>query len=987
MIRLPRKVLEEGEANCLDLALLFCSAIEHIRRLPVLVGVKISDSQWQVMAGVRIDDEDISDSALCLDIREIKQSCRPKRTYLFALEVLINGGNAKEAHSLARKQLAKAKEAFLVDIQAARNTGIWSFPINEPLRVQPNFSSQRIETPLYIEPSLGLPRDLAEEIAKGRAVFLLGDVLDDKAAVSRQKFAQIMSQKAELEETEIDLLYAGSIIERKSNYKELVEEARSVLASGKNQLTEPYQNLIKLPIKTLVSFYADPVLEELLQNQNPPFRMLIDDEDLATLQPQQGSQELYLLGGSALTGKGLVLTHRDHHHLVHRVNVMARGLRDRLALQTLVLLGCDLSDLNLKELYLEATKHLNYRLRPIYLVGCSHVDQWLQDKPSRVLEQSPQELLEILANIVSTVTRPVEITAVKPKFKQKQRLPYKYLDYFEAEDADLFFGREEDLEKVSREIWASSSGIVVLCGRSGVGKTSLIKAGLVPRLKRERDVLAVYTRFGKDPEQSIINVLQTHLEIKGKVRQDSYSNLKHLLKDLFQEHQQEIVIFMDQSEEAFIKLGQQFLEQFFSLVRELVLDPTIGIKFVFTLREDYLGRLAKYQSQIPRLLETVYRLQELTREAAREAIIKPAQKCQLKVEEALIEEILDDLSPDRILPAHLQIVCHRLYQECNGKGLTVALYEQVERANYILKQHLEEAMERLPDDVEPVARKVLRSLVTSEQTKDLLSLEQIVKRTGLAENKVGQAIHDLIHGQRLLREVDGDPIRFEFSHESLVDSVADWLDATDLRIREIQEMLEQEVSNAGKFKEFRFPLDKWYLIDEHKEHLEFNLEAIKLFVKASFLDIKTDNIDDFWATKFKELFPVEDYYGLYLGDDFLESKKKFNKSLFTQDISFIKSLKQNVFPKVLQEKVYNCIFNTYSKRLIEHGIEFALLDSSGKSLILILTDINLNYQRLSVCLNQYYFETKKRFEAQAMHINTTKILNNTKYNSAFLVCS
>ena len=83
-------------------------------------------------------------------------------------------------------------------------------------------------------------------------------------------------------------------------------------------------------------------------------------------------------------------------------------------------------------------------------------------------------------------------------------------------------------------------------------------------------------------------------------------------------------------------------------------------------------------------------------------------------------------------------------------------------------------------------------------------------------------------------------------------------------------------------------------------------QVVKIVVK---LLIKTGNIDDFWATKFKELFPVEDYYGLYLGDDFLESKKKFNKSLFTQDISFIKSLKQNVFSKVLQKK-YTIVFLT-----------------------------------------------------------------------------
>ena len=140
LVRLPCQVLDEGEANSLDLALLFCSAIEQIRRLTVLVGVRISENQWQMMAGVRLDDENISPSALCLNLKEIKASCRPQQTYLFALEVLISGGSAVEAHNLAIKHLNQTEEAFLVDVQAARKKGIWSFPISEPLRIQPDFS-------------------------------------------------------------------------------------------------------------------------------------------------------------------------------------------------------------------------------------------------------------------------------------------------------------------------------------------------------------------------------------------------------------------------------------------------------------------------------------------------------------------------------------------------------------------------------------------------------------------------------------------------------------------------------------------------------------------------------------------------------------------------------------------------------------------------------------------------------------------------------
>src|SRR5205814_2280514 len=105
-----------------------------------------------------------------------------------------------------------------------------------------------------------------------------------------------------------------------------------------------------------------------------------------------------LLSGSAITGKGLVLTQLDYQFLRHRIDVLARGLRERLASRTLVLLNCDLSDPNLKGLYLEATSHLSPRVRPIYVCGETGADQWPGIPSSvHVLGQSPRDLLAALA--------------------------------------------------------------------------------------------------------------------------------------------------------------------------------------------------------------------------------------------------------------------------------------------------------------------------------------------------------------------------------------------------------------------------------------------------------------------------------------------------------------------------------------------------------------------------------------------------------------
>jgi hypothetical protein len=784
----------------------------------------------------------VENQPLISNLDAVKNSCLPKRTVLFDPDAMIKGKEPRDADASARQLLEKAAQAFLVDVQAARNNSVWPLPIADPPRARP-IPPSVVEEPLIMDYPEGVPDELAEEIARGRVVVLLGDALDPEAAVSSREFARAMSDEAGLDEP--DLLLAGSMIEKKSGRDTLAKSAMQLLNSKGYKPTAPYLSFAQLPIQTVVSFYPDPVLEHLLLKQDPPFQLLIEDDDLAEFKTGQGNRVLYLLGGSALTGRGLVLTDTDHNRLLKRIEVLARGLRDRLALQTLLLIGVDMGDLNLKELYFEATKHLgNSRTRPIYVVSAANPGKWFS--PCCILDQTPMELFEALSQVVP-LPQPTIKPPVSPQTQiGKKRSPYKYLDYFESEDADLFFGREEEWSHISREIMASPSRVTVLCGRSGVGKTSLVKARLIPRLEQDKDIITTYTRFGKDPEISIFNALQTHIIKEGIKEKIPPGDIKAALRILFHKCHREHVIFLDQTEEAFIKLGKALLDSFFRSIRECVSGTNTGTYVVFVIREDYLGWLAKHRDQFPGLLSSVCLLQEFTHESAREAIVKPAEICGLQVEDTLVEEVLDDLSPDSILPAQLQIVCDRIYRESNKKVLTLETYTKIGRAARILKVHLEDAMSRLPVESESTARKVLQALVTSEHTKDLLSLEQIVKRTQLPMKKVEAAVHDLIHAQRLIREVPGDPVRFELSHESLAVSVSEWFEEKELRVREVQEILDQEVSNDRKFKEFQFPLDKLRLIDQYREYLDLDKDSINVVIKTF---LKYGQLPKFWMIK------------------------------------------------------------------------------------------------------------------------------------------
>ena len=81
------------------------------------------------------------------------------------------------------------------------------------------------------------------------------------------------------------------------------------------------------------------------------------------------------------------------------------------------------------------------------------------------------------------------------------RSPYKLLDYYRFEDADLFFGREEETRKIVGEIL--SSRLLVLFSPSGSGKTSLINAGVRPQLEEELEYKTIYTRLEEAPIPSI----------------------------------------------------------------------------------------------------------------------------------------------------------------------------------------------------------------------------------------------------------------------------------------------------------------------------------------------------------------------------------------------------------------------------------------------------------------------------------------------------
>ncbi|MGH8558975.1 MAG: hypothetical protein ACRESZ_16285, partial [Methylococcales bacterium] len=243
------------------------------------------------------------------------------------------------------------------------------------------------------------------------------------------------------------------------------------------------------------------------------------------------------------------------------------------------------------------------------------------------------------------------------------RNPFKYLDYYTFEDADLFYGREPEVQRMVGEIL--SSRLLVLFSPSGSGKTSLINAGVRPELE-QLGFKTLYTRFNKQPVESVIETVDSLLpkHPAEALPNDMYSHLKLAAQEIAKP----LVLFLDQFEEFFIiyrdagEIRKGFIEQ----IAKIKYDDALPVFIVLSLREDYFANMHEFRESIPSIFQNNanVRLEAFTREEACRAIANPIKKVGGKIEDGLANRIVEDLdnAGSGIQPIELQIVCASLWK-------------------------------------------------------------------------------------------------------------------------------------------------------------------------------------------------------------------------------------------------------------------------------------------------------------------------------------
>lgn len=384
--------------------------------------------------------------------------------------------------------------------------------------------------------------------------------------------------------------------------------------------------------------------------------------------------------------------------------------------------------------------------------------------------------------------------------------PYPGLRPYEEDEQNQFFGRDADTQILLDKILTHR--LTLLFAATGVGKSSLLKAAVIPKLKsasgKHLDVV-YYNDWVTTPlkglKAAIAETVRNSANWPQGTQLDESLSLPEFVQFCTLFVRPPLVIMLDQFEELFRYRSKYHTDSFRPFIEELtglITATRIPVSVVFSMREDFALELNAFKPKLPTLLfENYYRLERLPAKAAEDAIIEPLRPLNFRYEPALKDQLLQDLlkhDPDRdlaslgsdeeletVIPPQLQIVCSQLWQkECGNADRTIHLkvYEKAGRAKGLLKNYVEKSLasKAFSDSDRRVLSRAFDHLVSIQGTKMPHTVATLAEKTGDSEKDLMPLLEKLASQDvRILRSQQRErQTWYELYHDMYSDSINAW---------------------------------------------------------------------------------------------------------------------------------------------------------------------------------------------------------------------
>jgi hypothetical protein len=268
--------------------------------------------------------------------------------------------------------------------------------------------------------------------------------------------------------------------------------------------------------------------------------------------------------------------------------------------------------------------------------------------------------------------RQLILAAVAPQFRRDLPCPYPGMRPYTADDAASFHGREAEIEELIGRLRAGEREIYVI-GPSGSGKSSLVAAGVLPRLARGvaglRPLVVRTMRPGEQPAARLYEALEASPEQPFEVADCIGALLAHRARN------SSVLLVVDQLEELFTLASVSESEEFLAALRALRAERRCAV--IVTLRADFFGALMESPLWPERRREQLSRIEvgPLRGQLLRDAIAVPARDVGVRVDPELIERLLADAASEPgVLPLLQETMVH-LWEKRADQALTLTDYQ------------------------------------------------------------------------------------------------------------------------------------------------------------------------------------------------------------------------------------------------------------------------------------------------------------------------
>jgi photosystem II stability/assembly factor-like uncharacterized protein len=439
--------------------------------------------------------------------------------------------------------------------------------------------------------------------------------------------------------------------------------------------------------------------------------------------------------------------------------------------------------------------------------------------------------------------------------------PYPGLLPFTARQADFFFGRTDERDRLLGHV--RESPFVAVVGASGSGKSSLVLAGLLPALDKGWHTLTLVP--GERPLRAQADQLATLVPPADRLRLaddlekrllERTDGFRTAVYTLLTGHPKitTLLIVVDQFEELFTHVSGtpeevrrqqcQFVANLFDAARtsRSVLSPSRHgqVRVVLTLRADFVKHCLDFPDLRALLESNQLLLGPMGEEALREAIVRPAQAVGAMFEKGLVGRLMEDVRRQRAALPLMQSALAQLWRRRRGVWLTHAAYKAIGGVSGAIDQRAEAVYTKLSEPQKRLARNLfLRLVALGEDTSDT---RRRVRREEL--DLVGTTVEDMeelvgVLSRSDVRLVTADADTIELAHEALIEQwgrLWGWLgeDRAALRIHQQLTNVAQEWGRHGRDTSYLYRGSRLAKVEQWQKTSTANLSRLEHdFITAS----------------------------------------------------------------------------------------------------------------------------------------------------------